>query len=75
LNKQIISSNDHNWLKQGLANQLGSYISDSLSGPESSENFFVKFQVSLKKFVANWSECSKQEIIICVVVFMQAILP
>jgi len=26
-------------------------------------------------FVANWNECCTQELIICVLVFMQAILP
>jgi len=44
LNRQIISSRDYNWLKQGPANQPGSHLSDSLGGPEGSENFFETFQ-------------------------------
>jgi len=37
----------HNkWLKQGAANQPGSNLSASLSGPECSDKFFQEFQVS-----------------------------
>ena len=37
LNQHIISSVDHNWLKQVLANQAGGHLSAGLSGPEGSK--------------------------------------
>jgi len=46
LNRHNVSPAVYNLLKQGPANELGVHLSGSLSGPESSENVFEKFQVS-----------------------------
>jgi len=46
LNRHIIPSADHNWLKQGPVNQPGGHLSASLSGPKGSEKIFKMLQVS-----------------------------
>ena len=46
LNRHIILSVDHIWRKQGPANQSGSHLSASRSGPKDSEIFFEELQVS-----------------------------
>ena len=45
-NRNIISSADYNWLKQGPENKPGSHLAASLSGPDGIEKFFEEFQVS-----------------------------
>jgi len=75
LNRHIILSADNDWLKHGTANQPGSNLSASRSGSEGTEKVFEEVQVSYKMFVANKRKCSTQEIICCVMVFIQAIRP